>query len=168
MIVQVADIPSEGLRVEGAEAFPRPFQDPSWVLDDVDLLVEREGDDVLVTGGLEARVPQHCGRCLEPYVLRVTPQINARHVPSVSGEEHELGADDLETDVYHNGQVDLTALLETETTLALPMKPLCKPDCRGLCPVCGVNRNDTACSCQERHDDPRWAKLKAWAERPSR
>jgi uncharacterized protein len=168
MIVQVADIPPEGLRVAGAEAFPRPFQDPSWALDAVDLLVEREGDDVLVTGRLEARVPQHCSRCLEPYVLRVAPEITARHVPGAAGEESELAADDLETDVYHGGQVDLTALLETETTLALPMKPLCKPDCRGLCPVCGGNRNVTACACQERRDDPRWAKLKAWAERTSR
>jgi uncharacterized protein len=168
VIVQVADIPPEGLKVMGKDAFPRPFQDPSWALDDVDLLVERDGDDVLVTGTLEARVPQHCSRCLEPYVLRVTPEVSARHVPASSGEEHELGADDLETDVYQNGQVDLTALLETETTLALPMKPLCKPDCRGLCPVCGGNRNVTACSCQVRPDDPRWAKLGAWAGRPSR
>lgn len=169
MIVQVADIPAEGLRVEGTAAFPRPFQDPAWALDDVDLLLMRDGDDVVVTGRLEARVPQHCSRCLEPFVLRVTPAVHARHVPAAApGAEHELGADDLETDVYHAGQVDLTALLETETTLALPMKALCKPDCRGLCPVCGGNRNVTACACQARADDPRWAKLKEWAERPSR
>ena len=168
MIVQVADIPPEGLKVEGVEAFPRPFQDPSWTLDEVDLLLEKEGEDVLVTGELTARVPQSCSRCLEPYVVRVTPEVSARYVPGAAREEHELGSDDLETDVYHDGQVDLTALLETETSLALPMKPLCKPDCRGLCPVCGGNRNLVACSCQQRADDPRWAKLKAWAGRPAR
>lgn len=168
MIVQVADIPPEGFKVEGVEAFARPFQDPAWTLDEVDLLLERESDDVLVTGGLEARVPLHCSRCLEPYVVRVAPEVSARYVPAAAREEHELGTDDLETDVYHDGQLDLTTLLETETTLALPMKPLCKMDCRGLCPVCGGNRNVTACSCQERPDDPRWAKLKAWAGRSSR
>jgi uncharacterized protein len=168
MIVVVADIPAEGLRVEGPEAFPRPFQDPAWTLEDVSLLLVREGDDVLVTGQLEARVPQTCSRCLEPYTVRVNPRIDARHVPAAAGEEHELGADDLETDVYHNGQVDLTNLLETETTLVLPMKPLCRDDCRGLCPVCGGNRNVTPCACQQRTDDPRWARLRDWSERHPR
>ena len=76
-----------------------------------------------------------------------------------------MGADDLETDVYQHGQLDLTALLETETSLALPMKPLCREGCRGLCPVCGGNRNVTACACETRVPDPRWAALKGWAER---
>ena len=168
MIVQVADIPAEGLKIEGVEAFPRPFQDPAWVLAAVDLLLVRDGEDVVVTGRLEARVPQHCSRCLAPYAVQVAPEIDARFVPGAAREEHELGADDLETDVYQDGRVDLSALLETETTLALPMKPLCKPDCRGLCPICGGDRNVAACSCQTRSDDPRWAALKAWAERSSR
>jgi uncharacterized metal-binding protein YceD (DUF177 family) len=154
------------LKVEGVEAFPRPFQDPAWALDDVDLLLLKDGDDVVVTGRLEAHMPQNCSRCLAPYGVRVAPEIDVRYVPAVP--RSELGADDLETDVYRDGRVDLAALLETETTLALPMKPLCKPDCQGLCPVCGGDRNTTACSCQARPDDPRWAKLKAWAERSSR
>ena len=58
-----------------------------------------------------------------------------------------------------------TTLLETETTLALPMKPLCREDCRGLCPVCGGNRNVTACACETHVPDPRWTALKGWAER---
>ena len=77
-----------------------------------------------------------------------------------------LAADDLETDVYRNGELDLTALLETEATLALPMKPLCREGCRGLCPVCGGNRNVTPCACEPHAPDPRWAALKGWAERP--
>ncbi|HWO04128.1 MAG TPA: DUF177 domain-containing protein, partial [Methylomirabilota bacterium] len=72
---------------------------------------------------------------------------------------------DLETDVYQHGQLDVTALLETETTLALPMKPLCREGCRGLCPVCGGNRNITACACETPALDSRWAALKDWAER---
>ena len=58
-------------------------------------------------------------------------------------------------DVYQHGQLDLTALLETETSLALPMKPLCREGCRGLCPVCGGNRNITACACETPAPDPR-------------
>jgi DUF177 domain-containing protein len=167
VLIQVADIPPEGLRIEGTEEFPRPFQDAGWHLEGVALTVEKEGDTVFVRGELTARVPLTCGRCVEPYTVTVHPTVDARFVPSPAtrGEERELGADDLETDVYQNGVLDLTALLETETTLALPMKPLCRETCRGLCPVCGGNRNVTACACEPRTPDPRWAALKDWAGR---
>jgi uncharacterized protein len=169
MIIRVAEIPEEGLQVEGRDAFPHPFQDPAWALDDVSLSVEKDADAVFVRGRLVARVPQHCSRCLEPYTATVEPQVDARFVPNPRerGEEFELGADDLETDVYDNGVIDLTALLETETTLFLPMKPLCREDCRGLCPVCGGNRNVTDCRCEVQLADPRWAPLRSLAARMS-
>jgi len=167
VVIQVAEIPPEGLRIAGVADFPQPFQDPSWTLDDLSLLLEKDGDTVFVRGDLSARVPLTCGRCLEPYTVTVHPQVDARFVPgpATRGEERELGADDLETDVYQHGELDLNALLETETDLALPMKPLCREDCQGLCPVCGGNRNVTACACETRAPDPRWASLRGWAER---
>src|SRR5205823_926988 len=140
-------------------------------LDEVSFVVDKAGDVVSVRGRLAARVPLHCGRCLEPYSVRVHSDVDARFVPSPAGrgeEQQELGADDLETDVYDNGVLDLDALLETETSLGLPMKPLCRDDCRGLCPVCGNNRNVTACACEERTPDPRWAALAQWAARQSK
>jgi len=150
VLIQVADIPEDGLRIEGVAAFPRPFQDPAWALDDLSLTVEKDSDTVFIRGDVAARVPLQCGRCLEPYMVTVRPAVDARFVPSPAtrGEERELGRDDLETDVYRNGLLDLTVLLETETTLALPMKPLCRESCQGLCPVCGANRNVTACACE--------------------
>jgi DUF177 domain-containing protein len=170
MIIRVAEIPEDGLQIEGPGAFPHPFQDTSWTLDDVSLSVEKEGEAVFVKGTVVASVPQHCGRCLEPYAVTVRSEVDARFVPNPQrrGEEMELGVDDLETDVYDNGIVDLTALLETETTLLLPMKPLCREDCRGLCPVCGGNRNVTDCRCEVSVDDPRWAPLKSLAARLSK
>jgi uncharacterized protein len=170
MIIRVAEIPGEGLEVEDPRAFPHPFQDPAWSLDAVSLTVEKDGEAVLIQGTLAARVPQHCGRCLEPYAVTVTPEVDARFVPNPRrrGEEVELGAEDLDTDVYDNGVLDLATLLETETTLLLPMKPLCREDCRGLCPICGTNRNVSTCHCEVATDDPRWAPLKAWAARLSK
>jgi uncharacterized protein len=167
VLIRVDEIPEEGLRIEGVADFPRPFQDPAWALEDLSLTVEKEGETVFVRGDLSARVPLVCGRCLEPYTLAVSPTVDARFVPSPAtrGEERELAADDLETDVYRDGVLDLTSLLETETTLALPMKPLCRESCRGLCPVCGGNRNVTACACEAPAPDSRWAALKGWAER---
>lgn len=170
MIIRVAEIPEEGLQIEGASSIERPFADPSWALDALSLRVENDGDAVFVSGTLTARVPQVCGRCLEPFQVTVTPAVEARFVPEAGGpgEERELGARDLDTDVYRAGQLDLRELVETETTLGLPMKPLCREDCRGLCPICGGNRNVTACACESSAADPRWASLKTLAARLSR
>jgi len=87
--------------------------------------------------------------------------------PAARGEERELGADDLETDVYDRDQIDLSVLIETETTLGLPMKPLCREGCRGLCPSCGASRNGEPCGCAPAVD-PRWSQLKGLADRLSR
>jgi uncharacterized protein len=170
MLIRVSEIPEEGLQIEGPQAIARPFEDAAWKLEAVSLMVERERDVVFVRGRLAARVPQTCGRCLESYRVVVEPLVDARFVPNPPGraEERELAAGDLETDVYDHDSLDLAALLETETTLGLPMKPLCHEACRGLCPVCGANRNTTACACEERSQDPRWAPLRALAARLSK
>jgi len=169
MVIKVSEIPEEGLRLEGLQAFPTPFQDPAWRLEDLLLAVEKDGDVVFVHGRVQSRVPQVCSRCLEPYEAQVDANVETRLVPApVSrGEERELGRDDLETDVYDHDQIDVNALLETETTLGLPMKPLCSEGCRGLCPTCGANRNTTQCACGPAAD-PRWAPLKGLADRLSK
>jgi len=78
-----------------------------------------------------------------------------------------LTPDDLELDFYDEGLLDLDRLIQTEAMLGLPMKPLCREGCRGLCPVCGGNRNVTPCDCEARRPDPRLAVLKSLAERMS-
>ena len=167
MIIRVSEIPDEGLRIDGPEAFTRPFADSDWTLDGVELALEKDADAVFVRGRLEARVPLVCGRCLEPFEMLVAPEVDTRFLPAPEGraEERELASADLDSDVYAQDQLDLGALVETETTLALPMKPLCREDCRGLCSVCGGNRNVTACACPEPATASRWAALKGLADR---
>lgn len=166
MIIRVSDIEGEGLRIANPGEFVAPFSDRSWRLNAVRLNVSRDGDDVVVVGEIGASVPLTCGRCVEEFRVEVHPSVDVRYVPRPAlTDDIELGADDFDLDFYANDEVNLGALVETETTLALPMKPLCRPDCRGLCPVCGGNRNVVQCACAPRPPDPRLAALKDLAAR---
>jgi len=162
MMIRVSEIPDEGMTIANPGEFVAPFTDRTWRLSGIRLRVERDGVDVVVTGSLESVVPMTCGRCLEELPATVRAAVDARFIPRpATGDDMELGTDDLDLDFYDDDQLDLARLVETETSLALPMKPLCRDDCRGLCPVCGGNRNVTACACSERGPapDPRWTGL---------
>jgi uncharacterized protein len=163
MQIRVSEIPDEGLRLLDVAALGAVYPDPSRTLDAVSLQVERRGQTVAVSGDFEATVRHACGRCLEPLVTQIAPAVDLLLVPQPSGRqgEIELGRDDLETDFYQGDVLDVGGLLRSETDLTLPMKPLCRPDCRGLCPVCGGNRNVTECRCETRGPDPRLAPLEA-------
>ena len=166
MIVRVPDIPTEGLSITDVGALGAVYRDPAWRLLDVSLHLERDGADVFVTGQVRAAVSQACGRCLEPSPAEVTADLDVRLVPRpATADNVELAADDLDVDFYDRDEIDIGALIEAETTLALPMKPLCREGCLGLCRVCGGNRNVVKCECRERPLDPRLAALKDLASR---
>lgn len=166
MIIRVSELEEQGLRIDDVAALAPALSDPAWQLERADLLVEADGSDVFVRGAVAATVPQTCSRCLETFPARIDVPIDVRLVPKPpAGDSVELGADDLDVDFYADDQLDLGHVVETETTLALPMKALCRTDCRGLCPVCGANRNVVSCSCPTRLPDPRLAALRDLAAR---
>ena len=166
MILRVSDISDDGLTIEDASVFGSPFADPGWRLDRVRLRAERDGDDVVVAGEIESTVPVACGRCLEEFPVRARAAVDVRFIRRPpAGDRIELGSDDLDLDFYDGDTIDLSGLVQSETALALPMKPLCREDCRGLCAVCGSNRNVVACGCPERAPDPRLSVLKDLATR---
>lgn len=166
MIIRVSELPEDGLMLDETAFAASPYADPSWQLDRLDLRIDKDGDEVDVRGQVRASVPQVCGRCTEGFTRPVTAEIDLRFAPKPARVDGaELGRDDLDTDFYVDDRIDLDRVIETETTLALPMKPLCDPGCRGLCLVCGANRNVTPCTCPERAPDPRLAVLKTLAGR---
>jgi uncharacterized protein len=75
-------------------------------------------------------------------------------------DERALAEEDLETSYYRDDQIDLDELLREQFYLALPMKPLCLEECRGLCPQCGTNLNAGACACDTAWRDPRLEALR--------
>ena len=100
----------------------------------------------------------------EPFTMPVDQTFDLRYQPHTvnTGEgERELEEDDLTTAFYEHDEIDLDHLMREQFHLALPMKPLCREDCKGLCPRCGANRNTTTCTCEVRWEDPRLAGLKA-------
>ena len=166
MMIRVSELEEQGLTVTDPRALEPAFGDPSWRLEALSLQISADGADVLVQGRLAATVPQTCGRCLESFPARVDATVDVRLVPRPATKDNvELGADDLDVDFYVDDLLDLKRVVETETTLALPMKPLCREDCRGLCPACGGNRNLVPCACAERAPDPRLAALRDLATR---
>jgi uncharacterized protein len=166
MMIKVSELDEQGLSVTDPRALERVYSDPSWRLERVSLQIDPDGLDVFVHGVVAATVPQTCSRCLESFPARVDAPVDVRLVPRpATADNMELGADDLDVDFYENDLLDLDRVVETETTLALPMKPLCRDDCRGLCPACGGNRNLVQCSCAERPPDPRLAGLRHLASR---
>ena len=161
MIIKVSELPEEGLVLQDPREFAAPFADASWSLDAVSLHLEPDGREVLVSGDIQVTVPLTCGRCLESFPAQVRAVVDLRFAPRpVASERVELGKNDLDVDFYLNDQLDVSRVLETETSLALPMKPLCREDCRGLCTVCGGNRNVVVCRCEEQRTDPRLAVLR--------
>lgn len=161
MIIRVSELPGDGLTIDWPAALGSPYQDPAWRLRHGRVTIRRDGDDVVLEGEVAATVPQLCARCAEPASVDVRVPIDSRFIPRPAVvDNRELSADDLETEYYADDQIDLDAFLESETTLALPMRPLCREDCRGLCPVCGANRNAVPCTCAEAPPDSRLAALR--------
>lgn len=132
---------------------------------EVALDVTKAGPDTFgVTGRLTATLEMTCSRCVEPFAVPVDASFDLRYVPHVenTGEgEREVGEDDLATAFHRDGVLDLIDLLREQFVLALPMKPLCRDTCRGLCPHCGTNLNTTQCDCAPAWEDPRLAPLKS-------
>lgn len=166
MRVRVEDIPPEGLEVEfgdarvGAEDLGTQvagLANAPWAR----LRLERRGSLVLARGDYQARVDLECSRCLARFgqTLAGTVEWAFRPPETPRGEEVRLAEDELDVIFYQGGEVDLAQALRDELSLALPMAPLCRPDCPGLCPVCGKEQHGGACGCRPKETDPRWAKL---------
>jgi uncharacterized protein len=118
-----------------------------------------------LTGSVTTTLELQCGRCLDPFTLPVHGEFDLRYQPhsSNTGEaESEIEEDDLSTAFYANEEIDLGQLMREQFYLSLPMKPLCRDACAGLCPICGTNLNREACGCKRDWEDPRMAALKTF------
>ena len=123
----------------------------------------RDGYEVELTGELQTEVEIACGRCLQPVRTSIATEFDERFVSSVSWRDeelHELKPEDLSLAVFNGEAIDLDELVREEILLAVPTRALCRDDCKGLCAICGVDRNLESCECEQKQIDSRWQKLK--------
>jgi len=130
----------------------------------VDVQIQKDKERFRLAGTVRTRLELSCSRCLEPFTLPIDSAFDLQYLPMEADEGHaddrEVGDEDLDASVYRDDQIDLNELLREQIYLALPMKPLCRDDCAGLCPQCGTNRNTGTCACAPQWEDPRLAPLK--------
>jgi uncharacterized protein len=125
--------------------------------------LRKDARKVRLVGRVATTLECDCSRCLEPFAVPVDAAFDVMFLPAESntaGEAEEVGEDDLGVSFYKDETLDLGGLVREQFYLALPMKPLCREDCQGLCPVCGINRNRETCACRPEWVDPRMEALR--------
>jgi len=125
--------------------------------------------EVALQGAVEARLRMRCVRCLEAFDDSLSTTFELILVPEgsrpVAASEHEVDEREALLFVGREGRVELVDVAREQIYLNLPLKPLCRPDCRGLCPTCGANRNRLECGCRSEEGDGRLAPLLEFKKR---
>lgn len=129
-----------------------------------DFQIQRLGKEIQVSGTVNATVRLQCSRCLAPFSFPVSGEVDATFAPppkAAEGEhQHELAEDELEVEPLVQGGADLRGVIAEQIHLNLPLKPLCREDCPGICPHCGRPVAAGDCGCAPAPADSRWEALK--------
>jgi uncharacterized protein len=145
-IDEVSDILGQGtgIRIQGKVKFTRTNR------------------GILVQGTSHAKIPIECSRCLKTFDYNLSINIEEEYFPVIdvnTGVPVDIPDDPGSFKIDDHHILDLNEAIRQNALLAIPMKPLCRKDCAGLCPECGKDLNKEQCDCQRHEIDPRWAKL---------
>jgi len=141
---EIVDVAGDGRMVQG----------------EVSLLRTHRG--ILVRGVLHTEVELTCSRCLSVFSYPMTLNINEEYIPTVdvvSGAPLPSPEESGSFIIDEHHVIDLTEAIRQYALLCIPMKPLCREDCAGLCQKCGSNLNQGLCGCPVQKTDPRWSEL---------
>ena len=118
--------------------------------------------DIRRRGKFSGRFRVPCVRCIGPVEIPLEAEFDLIFRPlgaESAAPERSLTAPETEIGYYQKDSLALEDVLREQVLLALPVRTLCKPDCKGLCPRCGTHRNLQNCSCDAGPSDPRWEAL---------
>ena len=148
------------------DALEAPVEDPDAGEAVIDADLYADETTVFANGTIKGSVRVACGRCVGPVDVAFEDKLRVTFLPkheleakAESEDGVELEAGDLDLFPYDGDAVDLEPLLREALVLAVPYAPLCREDCKGLCPQCGADRNLAPCQC-EKPIDPRFEALK--------
>jgi uncharacterized protein len=157
----------------GKSEFANVYQQDELVLDDelvrlcgpteVSGQIRHAGAEVRLSGHVDSCAEVDCDRCLKPIQLPVSTDFELEYISSSDYQENrnlELTQDEMAVSVFDGVAIDLDEIVKEQILLTVPTRSLCKTDCKGFCPTCGVNKNAGECSCEVKEIDPRWAALK--------
>jgi len=119
--------------------------------------------EIRVQGRLIGSMGAECDRCLEAMQFHLDGGFDLGYLPADAGwDDPETSLGEKESDVgFYDGEgVQLADVVREQIVLWLPMQRICRPDCRGICPQCGQNKNEIECGCREQTIDERWSALK--------
>ncbi len=148
------DRPISGVRTALARVTEGPLH--------AELRAESVVEGILVTGTVRAGTTLSCARCLDEF----PSQVGLELCELFAGPGHEASVED-EAYRVEGKEVDLEPMLRDALTLALPLHPLCREECPGLCARCGRRLDVGSCGCFQEETDPRWAELDALREKLS-
>jgi uncharacterized protein len=142
------------------DALPAPFAGDALI----DYRLSRVEQRLLLDGEITADLSLQCGRCLTALAERLDESFSiALNIVKEEGpvsEEMELDDEQINSIFLVDGEVDLLPVLQEQLLMSLPMHALCSENCSGLCPYCGANLNISKCSCEPKHFNNRFGKLK--------
>jgi uncharacterized protein len=132
------------------------------------LRAQQIGDIVELEGSIATRVRLDCGRCLRSFEMPIASEFALTYSqrepdPGYSGlnpEALELTADDMGLIHYQGEEIDIKNEIQEQAILAFPLRALCRPDCRGLCPRCGADLNAAVCDCDRSSSGGKFDALK--------
>jgi len=114
---------------------------------EADLMIENRGVGFKITGTYRVKLKLRCRRCLEFFDYELTGTIDEMYTkkPYHFDEKIKLTKEELSTFYYHGDEINVREMIRQNILVSIPPYPLCKPDCKGLCPVCGKNLNYGEC-----------------------
>jgi len=167
MKIIVSKIPKEGIEIHSSvDAAGLNIDSSDFILNDnvhIDALINKDGDIFFVDGSIKTVIQVTCSRCAMDFPYPVYTVFHCHEEPVSSANKDmdmALKRGDMDVDHYAGDEVEINNLFREQLILAVPMYPLCRPDCPGLCPICGHNLNNGNCGCKKEDADNPFAVIK--------
>ena len=165
MLIEIDRLPQEGLKVSKKYEFisAELLEEDAEFLNPVytDVFIKKSGDEIFIKGEIKSCISLTCCRCLSSFDFEIDSVFDLVYLPEeLDINNEQLDEEEAKKLFYYGRKMDLKRIIMEQLNFALPVRPLCSPDCQGICPVCGNIIKEGKCSCVANETDPRLDKFK--------